>query len=155
MTRDADFKRRVRARMKHTGENYTTARAGLLARMPPPMPDPSALAPDDQAFFKKTVRAFFDGPRVKSIPMKRKQRVVVLLMAVHGFAPGRRYSEVEVNDVLKVVHDDWAFLRRELVNYGYLARADGWYWIPDEAPVHEGVVAQEVFANEADILPRP
>jgi hypothetical protein len=32
MTRDADFKRRVRARMARTGESYATARAQLLGR---------------------------------------------------------------------------------------------------------------------------
>jgi hypothetical protein len=32
MTRDADFKRRVRARMAHTGESYATARSQLLGR---------------------------------------------------------------------------------------------------------------------------
>jgi hypothetical protein len=32
MTRDADFKRRVRARMAHTGESYATARAQMVGR---------------------------------------------------------------------------------------------------------------------------
>jgi hypothetical protein len=40
MTRQADFKRRVRARMAKTGESYATARSQLLAEQPVP---PNAL----------------------------------------------------------------------------------------------------------------
>src|SRR6185437_11476558 len=36
MTRQADFKRRVRARMAKTGESYATARSQLLAERPVP-----------------------------------------------------------------------------------------------------------------------
>ena len=36
MTKDHNFKRRVRARMERTGESYTTARAHLLGRDRPP-----------------------------------------------------------------------------------------------------------------------
>jgi hypothetical protein len=38
MTRDKDFKRRVRARMEKTGESYTAARARLLAKTTAPLP---------------------------------------------------------------------------------------------------------------------
>ncbi len=43
MTRQADFKRRVRARMARTGESYATARARLLADHPGMTPDNAAL----------------------------------------------------------------------------------------------------------------
>jgi hypothetical protein len=39
MTRQADFKRRVRARMAKTGESYATARSRLLAEQPDTTPD--------------------------------------------------------------------------------------------------------------------
>jgi hypothetical protein len=39
MTRQADFKRRVRARMAKTGESYATARGRLLAEQPDTTPD--------------------------------------------------------------------------------------------------------------------
>ena len=39
MTKDKDFKRHVRARMEKTGESYAAARAHLLAKTPPPLPD--------------------------------------------------------------------------------------------------------------------
>ena len=43
MTRQADFKRRVRARMAKTGESYAAARSRLLASDPGPVPDNSQL----------------------------------------------------------------------------------------------------------------
>jgi hypothetical protein len=43
MTRQADFKRRVRARMTKTGESYATARSRLLAGNPGTLPDGSRL----------------------------------------------------------------------------------------------------------------
>jgi hypothetical protein len=43
MTKQADFKRRVRARMAKTGESYTTARSRLLAEQPGVAPDDSPL----------------------------------------------------------------------------------------------------------------
>src|SRR5690242_1567437 len=39
MTRQADFKRRVRARMAKTGESYATARSRLLTEHPDTTPD--------------------------------------------------------------------------------------------------------------------
>ena len=39
-----------------------------------------------------------------------------------------RYSESEVNQVLRVVHDDYAALRRYLVDEGFLSRDQGEYW---------------------------
>jgi hypothetical protein len=43
MTKQAGFKRRVRARMAKTGESYATARGKLLAEHPSTMPDDSPL----------------------------------------------------------------------------------------------------------------
>ena len=43
MTRQADFKRRVRARMTKTGESYATARSRLLAGHPGTVPEGSPL----------------------------------------------------------------------------------------------------------------
>lgn len=83
---------------------------------------------------ERHVRIFFDGPRLRSIPAKRKARVSVLLELLTRFEPGRRYAEAEVNDVLRTAHDDVAYLRRELVDYRYLEREDGVYRVSEKAP---------------------
>ena len=57
-----------------------------------------------------------------------------------------------MNDVLRAAHDDVASLRRELVDYRYLAREGGVYWVNPEVPVRDANEAQEVPAGEADWL---
>jgi len=39
-----------------------------------------------------------------------------------------RYPEAQVNDVLRGYHDDFAALRRYLVDEGLLSREGGLYW---------------------------
>ena len=77
---------------------------------------------------------FFDGDRLRSIPARRKPRVAVLLELLRRFGAGRAYAEAEVNDLLRPAHEDVATLRRELVDYGFLARADGVYRLADAGP---------------------
>lgn len=51
------------------------------------------------------------------------QRLALERLAA-AFDPGRPYTEKEVNEVLKGLHTfgDWALLRRELVEGGFLCR---------------------------------
>ena len=69
------------------------------------------------------------------------------------FEPGRAYTEPEVNKVLLTVHEDFAYLRRELVNYRYLERAAGRYRVVAQTPVRAPVERQEIPAWEAAWLP--
>lgn len=168
MTADADFKRLVRVRMAQTGSTYTQARAELTARHPDdsavrdvPVRSASVDTPDelrlaaDRAFYDRTVRSFFDGERLTAIPSRRRSRVVVLLELLRRFEPGREYAEREVNALLARAHEDVAYLRRELVGFGYLTRTDGRYRIPDALPPRDANKAQEVPANENDLVYGP
>ncbi|HHX85258.1 MAG TPA: DUF2087 domain-containing protein [Actinomycetales bacterium] len=103
----------------------------------------------DDPDHQRTVRVFFDGPRLRQIPAKRKARVSVLLELLRGFEPGRDYAETEVNAILREAHDDVATLRRELVDYRYLTRVDGVYRVTETAPERDANEAQEVPAGEA------
>ena len=51
------------------------------------------------------------------------------------------------------VHEDFAYLRRELVNYHYLERSDGVYRVVAVAPERAGIEVQEIPAWEANWLP--
>lgn len=75
------------------------------------------------------LRAFFDADgRLVSIPAREAKRRVVLDAIAQRFEPGRRYSEREVNEVLRGYHDDYAALRRYLVDGEFLERGGGVYW---------------------------
>ena len=90
------------------------------------------------------LRAFFDGPRLRHLPAARKKRVIVLRRLLERFEPNRAYPEREVNDVLRLAHDDVASLRRELVDYGFMVRDRGIYRVASELPARGATVRQEV-----------
>lgn len=144
MTRDSDFKMLVRARMRATGENYTSARTALLSGSPAPQAISS--------YYDKTVATFFDGLKLRSIPARRRARAVVLLELVRRLDPARRYSEREISGVLAEAHPDFASLRRELVDYGYLSRDANSFWVSTALPERTGSEAQEVPAAERAVF---
>lgn len=90
----------------------------------------SASDVDPFAWERKVLGTFFDGDRLVKIPAARKKRKVVLNRLAERFDRSGRYTEREVNDILRVHHEDVATLRRELVGYGLLQRRDGRYWRP-------------------------
>jgi DNA-binding transcriptional ArsR family regulator len=98
------------------------------------------------------LRAFFDGPRLRHLPAARKKRVIVLRRLLERFEANRSYPEREVNDLLRLAHDDVASLRRELVDYGFMVRDRGIYRIASELPDRGPSVRQEV-GNEAEWFP--
>ena len=71
---------------------------------------------------------FVKDGRIVTMPTKRAKRLVVLDHVAQSFEPGRTYPEPEVNEVLRVFHEDVAALRRYLVDEGFLTREAGVYW---------------------------
>ena len=87
---------------------------------------------DGQVWEREILRNFIEDERLTKIPDARKKRWVVLKWLARRFALDSRYSEAEVNAVLKRHHPDAATLRRELVGYRMLERNKGIYRrIPD------------------------
>lgn len=123
MTRQSDLKTLIRARMAVTGERYTAAAAALAYEWQ-----------SAERYHATVLARFFDGDRLRSIPARRKPRVAVLLELLRRIRAGRAYAEAEVNDLLRPAHEDVATLRRELVDYGFLDRADGVYRLVDAGP---------------------
>ena len=74
------------------------------------------------------LQVFMRNGRLAQIPVKRAKRLLLLDCLSQSFEPGRRYSEAEVDAVLRALHDDHAALRRYLVDEDFLSRQDGYYW---------------------------
>lgn len=159
MTHHSDFKDLVRARMRATGQPYTAARADLLrehddgaqpspalaaSRAPDPAPAPSEEWTRAETEYRKSIARFMRDGRVVGVPARRRARVFLLLHLISLFPAGRTCREPEVNETLSAVVDDWAFWRRELVEYGYLQRDAGLYWLPAEVPERTKNMQQEV-----------
>lgn len=76
----------------------------------------------------KILETFFTGDRLREIPTQHAKRRVVLERLAQEFEPGARYDEGTVSERLAAYHDDYAALRRYLVDEGILTRAEGMYW---------------------------
>lgn len=97
------------------------------------------VSPDDfegEAYERKVLSDFIsaDG-KIKSIPSQEKKLKVILEHVARAFEPGAHYTEKEVNGILMGFYQDTAFLRRYLVDNGYLGRSqDGRdYWRPGQS----------------------
>ncbi len=74
------------------------------------------------------LKAFFRDGRLTEIPAKESKRRIVLERIALEFEPGLRYEEKEVNAIVGRFHNDYASLRRYLVDEGFLSRERGEYW---------------------------
>jgi len=83
---------------------------------------------DLDAYDRKILRECIINGRLTQIPTQRKKRDVILRHLATFFEPGRRYPEREVNEIISRLHDDYATLRRELIDGQWLAREHDVYW---------------------------
>ncbi len=110
--------------------------------------DPQMQFDADEAEQRKVIRDFFHGERLRQIPAQRKKRVIVLQHLLGRFEPVRDYPEREVNDILRTAHEDFATLRRELVDYGFMTRAGGVYRVARDLPARSTQIQQEIIGDE-------
>jgi hypothetical protein len=100
-------------------------KAAARAAAPAPVPEDHGVSDPGAA---SVLRVFIRNGRLVSIPASRGKRLVVLEHLAMGFEPGIRYPEREVDALLRAWHDDYAALRRYLVDEGLLGREAGEYW---------------------------
>ncbi|WP_285731548.1 DUF2087 domain-containing protein [Nocardiopsis sp. ATB16-24] len=68
-----------------------------------------------------------DG-RIIAIPVRRSVRLVLLDHVARVFEPGVRYSEAEVNALLRGFSANVSVLRRGLLDEGFMERDRTRYW---------------------------
>lgn len=66
-----------------------------------------------------------------NFPRKEKRKIVILRHLMNGFELGKKYTEKEVNEVLKRSFADYVTLRRYMIEYGFMDRLDdgSQYWV--------------------------
>ena len=106
-------------------------------------------------------RFFADG-RLVEIPSAAKKRRLAMEKIALEFQPGRRYSEREVNLAVQLIHDDYAAIRRYLVDEGFMDRADGAYWRtggrygpPDVEETPDDVEEYDISTERDDVVLHP
>jgi len=73
----------------------------------------------------------FDPLLLEAFPFKPKKHLVVLTRIAQEFEAGRKYTEVEMKEILQPIYEDHSLLRRLLVDYGFMDRTDDGkkYWV--------------------------
>jgi hypothetical protein len=88
----------------------------------------ASAAQNPQDWHSRVLNNYLEGEALKTIPASRRKRWAVLKWLAEKFAPGKRYREAEVNELIQRHYWDSATLRRELIGYRMLNRTGGVYW---------------------------
>ena len=70
---------------------------------------------------------------LKSYPSKEKKKIILLEEITKNFNVGKKYSEKEINRILKRIYEDYVTIRRALIQYGFLERSKDCieYWVKE------------------------
>lgn len=79
------------------------------------------------AYKEGVLKSFFQYGKLKSIPVQRKKRIIILEEITKVFDTSKVYTEKEVNIAIADFHDDFCTIRKELVTEGFLERDHGIY----------------------------
>lgn len=93
---------------------------------------------DMDAFDQKVVKNFTnpDGS-LKAIPGQLKKLKAILSYILPVFEDGKQYQEKEVNQILERFHEDYAQLRRSMIDTGLMKRENGIYWKAEQPDQNE------------------
>lgn len=74
-------------------------------------------------------KSFFRDGRLIQSPSKMRKRHIAYLEIFKLFDAGRSYSEREVNGIIASVYEDFCEVRRHFIDFGWMKRENGVYWI--------------------------
>jgi hypothetical protein len=78
---------------------------------------------------EKTLSHFFKDGRLLEMPVQLKRQQYILEVIAASFEPDKRYTEREVDALLKAIYPkDHCTLRRNLIDFKLLQRENGIYW---------------------------
>lgn len=86
----------------------------------------------EEEYRNKVINSFIEYGKLKSIPVQRKKRRIILEQIAKSFEPGRVYPEREVNIIIADYHDDFCTLRRELIGEKIMHRENGLYTLVED-----------------------
>jgi hypothetical protein len=83
---------------------------------------------------KQILQKYFPAERgglLKTFPRREKHKLIILRHIAARLERARNYTEPEINRILVTAYDDYAKIRRYLIEYGFLDREpDGSrYWL--------------------------
>jgi len=107
-------------------KNYANAAEHLIYRKD--KGDPVVMGEEQTRIKESVMKNFFTKEgKLKSIPVQLKKKLIVLEFLVSKLEKGRKYSEKEINDFIKLFHDDFATIRREFIMHQFMFRENQIY----------------------------
>ena len=108
------------------------------------MPEKITFNLDEGKFFDKCVKN-------QNLPRNDALKQVILKRLVGEFEQGKKYGEQEVNEKIKKYFEDFALIRRELINFGYMQRDSlkGEYWVVKKELTREDYLKIERLGRHA------
>lgn len=90
---------------------------------------------DIPEYDRKIMHDYTEYGQLRQYPVKQKKLLVILRYLATKFAPGVKYTEKEVNAILEAFYEDYVTLRRDLIDFHFLAREGGgrMYWRVESA----------------------
>jgi hypothetical protein len=74
-----------------------------------------------------------DQQHITALPAQYKKLMVLVRWMLERFETGKKYTEREVNDIIKQHNEVSALFRRYMVDHKMMARENGIYWRVGEA----------------------
>jgi len=86
---------------------------------------------DEAEIIAKNFFTSLNPPVLKILSSREKNKLVILKIIAAQFDPSKKYTETQVNGILKAIYYDYATIRRFLIEYGFLDRSSGGgeYWV--------------------------
>jgi len=104
-------------------KSYANATEQLIYRNANVIGGTNMLNDDAKRTRDSVLKNFFtaDG-KLKNLPVQLKKKLIVLEDLVSRLEKGRKYSEKEINDFIKLFHEDFATIRREFIMHQFMFR---------------------------------
>jgi len=81
----------------------------------------------DEEYKQKVILNFFEHGKLKTIPAQLKKKSIILSEIVKSFEQDKNYTEKEVNLIIANYHDDFATIRRYMIEFKLMQRENGIY----------------------------
>lgn len=98
-----------------------------------------AAGPDVDQERRKVLSAFFEGPKLLSIPAQRRKKEIVFEEILRRLPSQSSFDEATLSRLIEEIHPDFCTIRREFIMCRYMEREGGVYrWTDRGRAVRKG-----------------
>ena len=90
-----------------------------------------AITEEEQEKYLKKYFPWGPDNALSEFPKKQKRKLIILNHIIKHFELNKKYTEKEVNEILKSIYVDYVSIRRYLIEYGFMERMQdcSFYWV--------------------------